>query len=180
VRRWRPLGLKELNVSFNDFHAEYLSLYRGEQNIVNAVHAAVEEGMRVAMAVTRSANTKINAAYVKALLGELAEEVIVMEDFISPTSKASSLYEETVENLPQRGGCVHAGTEISIHPNGDVAFCCGHVIVDPASSWFTRVGNIAKENLWDIVDRIRRNVLIWYINLISPHVLVKSWMRKSR
>jgi len=175
VKRWRELGLEELNISFDDFHLEYLRLFGGEENVVNAARAAVEEGLRTVVAVTRTRETKIDASYVRKLLGDLAEEVIVTDDFISPTSRASGLYEETVENLPTFGGCAHAGSEISIHPNGDVAFCCGHIITDPASAWFTRVGNITREHLWDVIDRIQRNVLIWYIKFIGPHVLVKKF-----
>jgi MoaA/NifB/PqqE/SkfB family radical SAM enzyme len=135
----------------------YLRLFGSEENVVNAARAAVEEGLRTVVAVI-SRETRIDASYVRKLLGDLAEEVIVTDDFISPTSRASGLYEEAVENLPPFGGCAHAGSEISIHPNGDVAFCCGHTITDPASAWFTRVGNITREHLWDVVDRIQRNV----------------------
>ncbi len=175
VRRWRSLGLEELNISFDDFHLEYLEFFGGEQNVVNAVRAAVEEGLRVVVATIRSKSTRIDASYMKRLLGELAEEVIITDDFLSPTSRALMLREEAVENVPQFGGCTHAGSEISIHPNGDVALCCGHIIVDPASAWFTRVGNITKEHLWDIVDRIQRNALIWYIRFVGPHVLVRKF-----
>ncbi|MFZ8811470.1 MAG: hypothetical protein ACO2PN_25620 [Pyrobaculum sp.] len=126
---------------------EYLRLFGNEENVVNAARAAVEEGLRTVVAVTRTRETKIDASYVRKLLGDLAEEVIVTDDFISPTSRTSGLYEETVENLPPFGGCAHAGSEISIHPNGNVAFRCGHITTDPASAWFTRVGNITKEHL---------------------------------
>jgi hypothetical protein len=50
-----------------------------------------------------------------------------------------------------------------------------YIITDPASAWFTRVGNITREHLWDVVDRIRRNVMIWYLRFIGPHVLVKKF-----
>jgi MoaA/NifB/PqqE/SkfB family radical SAM enzyme len=175
IKRWRRLGLEELNVSFDDFHAEHLRAYGGEQNIVNAVRAAVDEGLRVAVAITKTLHSRIDAAYVRRILGELADEVVILEDFISPTSRATCLYAETPRSLPPAGGCAHAGSEISIHPNGDVAFCCGHIIADPASGWFTRVGNIKREHLWDVVDRIRRNALIWYLRLLGPHALVRKF-----
>jgi hypothetical protein len=50
-----------------------------------------------------------------------------------------------------------------------------YIITDPASAWFTRVGNITREHLWDVVDRIRRNVMIWYLRFIGLHVLVKKF-----
>jgi hypothetical protein len=118
-KKWRELGLEELNISFDDFHLEYLRLFGGEENVVNAARAAVEEGLRTVVAVTRTRETKIDASYVRKLMGDLAGEVIVTDDFISPTSRASGLYEEAVENLPPFVGCARAGSEISIHPNGD-------------------------------------------------------------
>jgi hypothetical protein len=175
VKKWRELGLEELNISFDDFHLEYLRLFGGEENVVNAARAGVEEGLRTIIPITRTRETKIDASYVRKLLGDLAEEVMIVDDFISPTSRASGLFEEAEENLPPFGGCARAGSEISIHPNGDLAFCCGHIITDPASAWFTRVGNITREHLWDVVDRIQRNVLIWYIKFIGPHVLIKKF-----
>ncbi|MFZ8812006.1 MAG: radical SAM/SPASM domain-containing protein [Pyrobaculum sp.] len=175
VKKWRELGLEELNISFDDFHLEYLQLFGGEQNVVNAVKAALEEGLRVAISVTKTYKSRITGKYLRKFLGEYADKVIIVEDFISPTGRASPLFDETGKELPPIGGCAYTGSEISIHPNGDVAFCCGHIITDPASAWFTRVGDITKEHLWDVVDRIQRNVLIWYIRFIGPHVLVKKF-----
>jgi MoaA/NifB/PqqE/SkfB family radical SAM enzyme len=173
VRKWASLGLEELNVSYDDFHAEFLSMYGGENNVLNAVKAALEEGLRVAIAVTKTLSSKITGEYIRERLGDLSSDVLITEDFISPTSKASALYDKVSMRAPPVGGCTYAGAEISVHPNGDIAFCCGHIIADPASGWFTRVGNTKREHLWDVVDRIRRNALVWYLRLLGPHALVR-------
>ncbi|MCC6021074.1 MAG: radical SAM protein [Thermoproteaceae archaeon] len=175
VRKWASLGLEELNVSYDDFHAEFLSMCGGENNVLNAVKAALEEGLRVAIAVTKTLSSRITGEYVRERLSDLSGDVLIIEDFISPTSRASVLYDKASMRAPLVGGCAYAGAEISVHPNGDVAFCCGHIIADPASGWFTRVGNIKREHLWDVVDRIRRNALIWYLRLLGPHALVRKF-----
>jgi MoaA/NifB/PqqE/SkfB family radical SAM enzyme len=40
-------GLSELNISYDDFHAPYLSHYGGEQNVINAVRVALRLGITV-------------------------------------------------------------------------------------------------------------------------------------
>ncbi len=122
--------------------------------MVNAVKAALEEGLRVAISATKTCKSRITGKYLRKLLGDYADKVVIIEDFISPTGRASTLLDETSKKLPPIGGYAYAGSEISIHPNGDVAFCCGHIITDPISAWFTRVGNITREHLW---DRRRQN-----------------------
>lgn len=141
--------------------------------------AAVELGLTVVVATVKTPRSQITSTDVRQKLREAGLEgyVEILEDYISPTGRAADLLREFPEdfppNLPPVGGCADAGSILSVHPNGDVAFCCGHIINDPESAWFTRVGNIAKEPLWQIVDRIHRNVLIWHIKLKGPHDLLR-------
>ncbi|MCX8136425.1 radical SAM protein [Pyrobaculum aerophilum] len=139
----RALGLEELNISYDDFHDEWLSRYGGWRNIVNAVRAAVDLGLRTVIAVVRAKNSLITANVIRERLKleGLDNKVLILEDFLSPTSRAKGL--ETVINVSGYG-CGDVG-HLSVHPNGDVAFCCGHIINDPESGWFTRIGNIYRE-----------------------------------
>ena len=169
----KSLGLDELNISYDDFHDVFLRRYGGFNNVVNAAKAAVDLGIRVAIATIRGKRSLITAKWLRERLREvgLEDKVYILEDYLSPTSRAMSLFDDAVVNVGGLG-CSDAGVNISVHPNGDVAFCCGHIINDGESSWFTRVGNVYRERLVDIVKRMRSNVLIWYIRLVGPHRLV--------
>lgn len=180
LSRWKKLGLDELNISFDDFHLEYLRRFGGLNNIKNAVKVAIDNEIKVVIAIVRSVGTSLNAAKVRLLLGDLANYVYTTEDFFAPVGRAGAMADHAVVNLPKHGGCAEAGSSLSLHPNGDIAYCCGHIINDSDSSWFTRVGNIHHEHLWDIVERIRKNLLVIAIRVVGPHQIVKYFNSHER
>ncbi len=54
----RSAGLKELNISYDDFHARYISI----NNIINAVKAALDLNLRVVIGTIRSRSSKNKCA----------------------------------------------------------------------------------------------------------------------
>ncbi len=167
-------GLKELNISYDDFHSPWLNKYGGERNIINAARAGVELGLKVLIAVTRAKDSRISTEYLRRLLDDegLAESVELLEDFIAPIGRGHSLKDRAVRNLVDVG-CTDAGTVLTVHPDGKVVMCCGHVISTKATDMLT-IGNVKTESLGDIIMRMQRNVLYWWIFLRGPHSILWS------
>jgi hypothetical protein len=102
----------------------------------------------------------------KLLEGEgLAGSVQLLEDFIAPIGRGKQL--DTMKNLDD-SGCVDAGAVLTVHPDGKVVICCGHIISTKAIEMLT-IGDVKTENLEDMVTRMQRNVLYWWIFLRGPH-----------
>lgn len=164
-------GLKELNISYDDFHLPWLIKYGGERNIINAARSGAELGLKVLIAVTRDRSSKISAEYLRKLLKEeRLSSVNVLEDFIAPIGSGRKL--KTVRKLTD-GGCNDAGTVLTVHPDGKVAICCGHVISTSAIEMLT-IGNVRSENLESMITRMQRNVLYWWIFLRGSHDVLWS------
>jgi len=159
-------GLEELNISYDDFHLPWLSKYGGERNIINAARAGVDLGLRVLIAITKVKNSKISSQYLRRMLKNegLFTSVEFLEDFIAPIGRGKNL--ETVRNFTDTG-CTDAGTVLTVHPNGKLVLCCGHVISTPAIEMLT-IGDLKTENLGDLVTRMQRNTLYWWIFLRGP------------
>ncbi len=170
------LGLKELNISYDDFHFEYLKKFGGEQNVINAVRASLDLGLTVLIAITKLPDSKITVKYLKNLLpaefGNRAKNVLFIEDFIAPVGRAKKLKDELRTDSDHLNfGCKDIGT-IAICPDGRITACCGHIFSSNALEMLT-IGNIKNNDLTVAIKRMQRNVLYWWIALRGPQEILK-------
>lgn len=163
-------GLRELNISYDDFHLSWLKKFGGESNIINAARAGTDIGMNVLIATTRDRNSTISTNYVKELLTKegLIGRIEFLEDFIAPIGRGKHL--TSVKNL-SNNGCTDTGNVLTIHPDGKVVVCCGHIFSTEAVEILT-AGNIKTDSLKDIIARIHKNVLYWWIFLRGPQEIL--------
>jgi len=163
-------GLRELNISYDDFHLPWLKKFGGESNIINAARAGADIGMKVLIATTKDKNSAISTKYIKELLmkEELLGRVEFLEDFIAPIGRGK--YLTSVKNL-SNNGCIDTGNVLTIHPDGKVVVCCGHIFSTEAVEILT-AGNIKTDSLKDIIARIHKNVLYWWIFLRGPQEIL--------
>ena len=168
-------GLKELNISYDDFHLEYLSKYGGERNILNAVKAGVDLGLDVLVGITRCKGSRITSKYIRELLinENLYGSVEFIEDFIAPLGRGKNLATLRDERM-YNAGCKDIGFSIPILPDGRILACCGHILASEALSILT-VGNIKLDTLENITKRIHRNVLYWLIHSRGPSYLLERF-----
>ncbi len=186
VSMLKNAGLNELNVSYDDFHKPWLEKYGGERNIVNAVRAAVEEGLRVAIAVVRySENDIINRSYIINLLKKnniISENITIIEDYVYRFGRGVSIepdidkkhYNKQILRLKMP--CNEIGTTLAIHPDGTVMACCGHIIRDKAARIVT-IGNLTREPLLDIIKRMWRNPFYWWLSIKGPHAVLDELLK---
>lgn len=63
----QAIGLDELNISYDDFHAFHLEAFGGKQNVLNAVGAAVELGITVLIGTAIYPGAEIRSGYLRKL-----------------------------------------------------------------------------------------------------------------
>lgn len=174
----RAAGLDELNTSFDDSHLPYLDAFGGEQNVVNAVRAATALGMTVLVGAVLHPGARIRTSYLRQILQEagIQQEVKFLEDFVFPLGRArqklpAHLFVSDPEKREQ-GACQEAGQTLGILPDGKVLFCCGHIINSRAQEIFTVDGLASGAPLSEIVARMQRNVLYWWLHLEGPDAVL--------
>jgi hypothetical protein len=169
------VGLKELNISYDDFHAVWLEKFGGEQNIINAAKAGVELGLTTLIGVVRDVNSKISVKYVRELLQEekLYGVVEFMEDFIAPVGRARNTISRSFIRILNKDldGCKNIGT-ISVHPNGRVVACCGYSQIREIS--------ILKKISWKSVRLFASGGFYGYFGLFYIPDIGKAWIYSTR
>jgi MoaA/NifB/PqqE/SkfB family radical SAM enzyme len=178
LKELKDLGLREINISFDIFHKKYLDKLGGERNIVNAVRASLDLGLKVAIAVAKINSSYIDSNYLRNILGELYGKVeLIIEGFISWTGRARVKINRTQigrssSSISNTTGCKYIGTTLALHPDGRITVCCGHVINVKEANWIVTIGNIKTESLYKLIEKMRVNPFLWYIHLKGPHTLV--------
>ncbi len=170
LKTLKEAGLSEFNTSFDDYRLPFI----GFEKVVNAVKAARKVGFPMGIGVIRGKDAQWDEDRVKKVLAEelgieqkdLSRWVTIIADYPTPSG--------TGEDLDMSGcdagekldlGCLEILKTLSIHPNGSVKACCGHVMFYAKD---LSLGNLMKEELSTIVGRAQRNVLYWWIHMSGP------------
>lgn len=172
-------GSDEINISIDEFHMRFYNKLSGINTFLNVVRASYQLGLKVVIAITKVNNSKIDAVFVKSLLEkEGVNDVEIIEDFITLTGRAKEKFKPSdlpKRSIPNNIGCIYAGDNIMVLPDGRVTICCGHIMNVDDAKWLISVGNIKNESLSEIISKIRRNILFWYIYLKGPQTLARKF-----
>lgn len=168
-------GLKEINISFDDFHFNYLKNFGGINNLFNIVEISKNFGLTPLIGTIIYPGSKINVGYLKKALKEknLLEGVQFMEDYLFPLGRARKKCSIDMfipgNNKEVFQPCREAGKALTVLPDGNITFCCGHILNTKAQDLIT-IANIIRDNitLSQIIDRMQRNVLFWLLYLEGP------------
>jgi hypothetical protein len=180
LKEWVDLGLKEINVSYDDYHLPYLEQFGGEQYVINIMHAARELGISSLIGTVIHPEAKIRTSYLRQMAKDagITGELQCMEDFLFPLGRArkrlpvEACYREPEQH--KEAGCREAGKTVVVLPTGDVTFCCGHIFNTDAQSLITIAKIGEGETLPEIVERMQRNVLYWWLHLRGPFEIAKK------
>jgi YydG family peptide modification radical SAM enzyme len=158
-------GLRELTLSYDDFHSPYIKPLR----IRNVLNASRHRRIRVVlnMCVSRT-NTS------DALLQELGDSIFgiqVTKFPVVPAGEANQLDDSEFQRHPLASGDLHCpGTQVIFHNDGLVYPCCSPPIFDT-----TMTLGRTDERFSTLIDRAERNALLgimqregfqWFIDAI--------------
>jgi organic radical activating enzyme len=181
IRMFKAKGLREINTSYDDFHSKYVSI----DNIANLIKAALNEGLRVAVAVISIKGSYYTLERVKECISkrigisvkELEEKVFFLEDQPTPVGKATSLYNTDRSKFDLNRekldlGCMNIGRVITLMPNGDIKICCGHPVFQYTDDPFL-IGNIMYEDLVSMVKRAQKILFYWRLHFLGPKKILE-------
>lgn len=160
----RSAGLKELNISYDDFHARYISI----NNIINAVKAALDLNLRVVIGTIRSRSSRINAQYLMKIFqneGIDCSKLMFEEDYVQPVGRAVYTLPkgEFVERRDAlNSGCTDILKVITIHPDGRITACCGHITANPYMKELI-IGYLNSGSIKELIKKAQRCLLYWLI-----------------
>lgn len=170
-------GLDEINTSFDDYRLPFIKFSK----IVHLVSAAIKLGIRVGVGAIKSSNSsewcaeRIRnelAKYLSLPLSELSKHVSVVSDYPTPSGSGEDLDVAGLDGgLKTTIGCGDLMSTISLHPNGSIKACCGHIQFYAKD---LEIGNLYHESLSDIVNRARRNTLLWLIHTLGPKKILED------
>lgn len=178
LKEWVNLGLKEVNISYDDFHIPYLEKYGGEQNVINVVQAAKEFGISVLIGSVIHPKAKIRTSYLRQMIRNagISGELQCMEDFLFSLGRAKGLSEDYFHLIPEeinKSGCSDVGRTMVLLPTGEVTFCCGHILNSEAQKLII-LGKLEEETLSKIITRMQHNVLCWWLYFKGPQDIAKK------
>ncbi len=178
-------GLDEINVSYDDFHVPYLAQFGGEQNVINAVRAAIDLGRTIVIGIVLQPGAKIRSAYLRQVFSDVGITGCInyVEDYVSPLGRAREKIPRNlwIVNTEKQGtGCGEAGKTVVVLPDGKVAFCCGHTVFTQAQDCFVVDNLVTGVSIAEIIKRIQKNVLSWMLYIEGPEwILTRLNVTKS-
>lgn len=176
VQDLKHAGLDELNTSYDDFHAPFTPI----GNIANLVRAGLDAHMRLGMGVIVDKNATWDSVAVREALckdlgmslSDLDQAITIVEDYPTPSGSGEGLDVEGLDAGEKLNmGCPEVIKTVSLHPNGTVKACCGHVMF---YSHDLTLGNIKEERLLDIVSRAQHNIVYWWIHMLGPKRILEK------
>lgn len=175
----KMLGLDEINMSYDDFHAHYLKHYGGEQNLLNVVRVAIDLGITVVVETLLYSGVKITSQYLRRVFKSNGiEGALLLEDFVTPLGRArqrlrSRSYSNIINNREPEL-CRDIGRVLTVLPDGRLMACCGHIINTEAQYAFTVNGPTFGEPLIETIKRINRNMFYWWLHLEGPQAVLRE------
>ncbi|MCP4201198.1 MAG: radical SAM protein [bacterium] len=146
------LGLRQLLLSVDDFHQEWIPLER----VRNALEASRELGIAPTLQCVVTASSKKLSHYLEALGVKEGDEVMASEVPCAPIGFAAGL---SASEFPQHSEipCDYCSLlqTLIVRPEGSVHLCCGPAFTIPVLD----VGNIREEPLEEIIERAEWNPL---------------------
>lgn len=171
-------GLDELSTSYDDYHGQYGSI----EPVLNCIGAAVERGMRVAVASIvapggtwgKEAVTAAIADHIGKPVDLLETLVYVIEDLPTPSGSGKSIDVSTIAVATREQmelGCRDVMATLTFHPDATVKACCGHAMFQTPD---LTIGSLREEHIDEIIERAQSSAVYWLIHSIGPKRILED------
>lgn len=183
IKEFVDAGLNEINISYDDFHVTDLDKFGGCQNIVNIIKICHKYALPVLLCDLHYNGIIAHKTSIQRLIAEnnLEDFANVIVGNVMPFGRARENYDEDFF-LPSSTElkCSQIGKYVTIFPNGDVSYCCGHAIFDDGKEFFV-IGNIGEKgaSLERIIDKLRKNKLVAFLKFVGPEILLRNLSGKE-
>lgn len=155
IQKICSLGVTSLSISISDFHQKYVPI----ENIKNILNAALQLPIRISLKI--AVTETYNALDLIKNLGKSICDVSIMFFPVCQVGRAVNI--QTDDIIKRYHGdmwmpCID--NNLLINSDGKCYPCCSPCIFETKLC----VGNIYEEDLGDIIERTRKNLLIYYLH----------------
>ena len=165
-------GLHELLISWDDYHAQFISFDR----IRNAYWTAKDLGLKVAIYLVQANNAHWTVEKVKhELRGDVSTPHILIESPLHKTGRAEYKLQHAGPSAKRALGPCHyvlAGPALSA--KNKLLACCGLI---PETKALVLDHNFAPNKLNSIIEKSRQSLLLNWIFLRGPYAIM-DWLSK--
>jgi organic radical activating enzyme len=166
-------GLKELSISWDDFHEEFVAF----SCVKNVVHAALAANLRVAINIVQTGASRWNKEQVHRQL-EVSDpsRVTVMESPINITGRAAEkLTEQPLRQVGYVGPCSFVLTGPTMSARGNLMPCCG---VIPNTERLTIAKAPKPHEIPQLIQSSLANPLFLWLHLRGPYAIME-WISEN-
>lgn len=166
LAEFEQAGLRELTLSYDDFHAPFIK----PQRIRNILDAAHDRRIKVVLNMCVSRTRDSNALLAE--LGTSVHGVQVTKFPVVPAGEARALSQDDFHRRPISTGMLYCpGTQIIFHNDGNIYPCCSPAIFDTKMT----LGRADRQSFRTTIDKFERNALLgiirregfgWFIDAI--------------
>lgn len=155
ISELKAIGLSSINISFDNFHIEYVS----KQSVINAIRACKVYDLPVVVAMCKLKDERLGN-----LIDELDADypslnVLINSCLPAGRSKQTIKREQfKLSSLDNNLKCPYGGI-ITIHPTGKIYACCGHEVFSTGLD----IGNYERLLYPDAIKKIRNNRILYIL-----------------
>jgi organic radical activating enzyme len=161
-------GLRQLSISWDDFHEEFVAF----ECVKNLTHAAVEAGITVSLNIVQTENSRWTLERLRNAL-ELSDpnRVNIKESGINITGRAAEkLTKEPLKHLGYIGPCPFILTGPTMSAKGNLMPCCG---VIPNTDRLVIARAPKTEQIPGLIQESLSNPLFLWLFLRGPHAIME-------
>ncbi|MBL4659274.1 MAG: radical SAM protein [Alcanivoracaceae bacterium] len=175
IETLKDAGLKEIMLSYDDSHAQYLE----EHFIINAFNASVKAGLIVKVNVVREPNDKIDKAYLTAILDpndSYKNQLKIFETAVNSTGRAKEddsvqmRQDRAANDQVYRGSCTSVLRHISAQSDGNWVPCCG--VIKPPKA--LHMGQVDSTSLETVVKQAHKDPVLQWLAYEGPVAILKQ------
>jgi hypothetical protein len=168
LKELHQAGLNELSISYDDFHAEFVSF----ACIRNVFQVSKKLGLTVAINVTRGRDSKWTAEKVRKELGlSKSEGAFIFNSPLTFTGRARSSLRD-IKTCPKRyiGPCPHVIASPALNATNKLMACCG---VIPETDALILDNNFKPENMEVDFEKSQKSALLNWLHLRGPYAIME-------
>jgi len=164
----KDAGLRELSISWDDFHEEFVHF----SAIRNVFEIARELGILVAVNVVQSAQSKWSALRVRSELGLASDDdSVICESPLNRTGRAADeLQDHDLRSVRTLGPCPYVLTGPTLSAKGDLLACCG---VIPNDERLTIAPAAEAKELSSALAQAQASTLLNWLYLRGPYDIIR-------
>ncbi|GJH30946.1 radical SAM protein [Caballeronia novacaledonica] len=160
-------GLKEIAVSWDDYHEEFVRF----EDVKNLIYVAyTETALKICVNIVRGGNSRWTKARLARLLPN-SQNIDIFESPLNMTGRASDRLKSTsVRKSCELGPCPYVIKSPTLSADGHLLACCG---VIPNTERLRIVSDFRGESVQEQIGFAKKNLLFKWLSVQGPYSIIR-------